>query len=343
MMRVANHQFEPAIARWLLLAMAIGSGAADRQRRGRLPDVQGRPRPERSARPVDRGRLLLQHPVHDVDAVRDPRHVRQPGVSFDSPRSGSSSSDLPDNYAEASRRFLTILPSLRARYLALSSRFFVIRPRVPAFVERNPKCTGIAKKPRRKHNGKQAQHDEPLAVGEHIAKEHGEVHHDDQRRGDAVVEIDRAQQVAGIAIESPPAAWHASCIANQPRKIGDWPQAGQRSRSARHHKTGIGCERFASVDEVSRCCECCVHQSNRIARRRRVATRAGLPSIGLNVTVPCMYTVARFLQVLGLTIPLLAIVAQLNERITLGQMLGFLVASMTVFIIGHTLQRYSGQ
>jgi hypothetical protein len=62
----------------------------------------------------------------------------------------------------------------------------------------------------------------------------------------------------------------------------------------------------------------------------------------VNATVPCMYTVARFLQVLGLTIPLLAIVAQLNERITLGQMLGFLVASMTVFVIGHTLQRYFG-
>jgi hypothetical protein len=55
-----------------------------------------------------------------------------------------------------------------------------------------------------------------------------------------------------------------------------------------------------------------------------------------------MYSLARFLQVLGLIIPLLAIVAQLNERITLGQMLGFLVASMMVFLIGHTLQRYFG-
>ena len=82
---------------------------------------------------------------------------------------------------------------------------------------------------------------------------------------------------------------------------------------------------------------------NRIATASPVATLAGLPPKDLNVTVPCMYTAARFLQVLGLTIPLLAIVAQLNERITLGQMLGFLVASMTVFIIGHTLQRYSGQ
>jgi hypothetical protein len=55
-----------------------------------------------------------------------------------------------------------------------------------------------------------------------------------------------------------------------------------------------------------------------------------------------MYTIARFLQVVGLTIPPLAIIAQLNERISLSQMLGFLVASITVFGIGYVLQRYFG-
>jgi hypothetical protein len=80
-----------------------------------------------------------------------------------------------------------------------------------------------------------------------------------------------------------------------------------------------------------------------VSRGRTVRHAAVLRSQALNATVPAMYTLARFLQVLGLTIPLLAIVAQLNERITLGQMLGFLVAAMIVFIIGHTLQRYSGE
>jgi hypothetical protein len=75
----------------------------------------------------------------------------------------------------------------------------------------------------------------------------------------------------------------------------------------------------------------------------RYATLTVLRSKALTDTVRGMYTLARFLQVLGLTIPLLAIVAQLNERISLGQMLGFLVASMIVFIIGHTIQRYSGE
>lgn len=124
--------------------------------------------------------------------------------------------------------------------------------------------------------------------------------------------------------------------------MGAWPQAGQRSRSARHHRIGIACEGFGSGDEVARFDEICfISKSYRT--RWEHATLAGLPSKGLNDTVPAMYTLARFLQVLGLTIPLLAIVAQLNERISLGQMLGFLVAAMIMFIIGHTLQRYSGE
>jgi drug/metabolite transporter (DMT)-like permease len=56
-----------------------------------------------------------------------------------------------------------------------------------------------------------------------------------------------------------------------------------------------------------------------------------------------MYALARFLQIVGLAIPPLAIVAQLNESITLGQMLGFLVVSMGVFLIGHLLQRTTGR
>jgi hypothetical protein len=55
-----------------------------------------------------------------------------------------------------------------------------------------------------------------------------------------------------------------------------------------------------------------------------------------------MYTIARLLQLIGLTIPLLSIIAQLNQQITLGQMLGFLAVSMGVFAIGYLLQRYSG-
>jgi hypothetical protein len=69
---------------------------------------------------------------------------------------------------------------------------------------------------------------------------------------------------------------------------------------------------------------------------------AGLPPLDADVTVRLMYTVSRFLQVVGLTIPLLAIAAQLFERITLGQMLGFLVVSVGVFLIGHQIQRFSG-
>jgi hypothetical protein len=55
-----------------------------------------------------------------------------------------------------------------------------------------------------------------------------------------------------------------------------------------------------------------------------------------------MYTLARLLQLAGLTIPWLAVFAQLLERISLGQMLGFLVVAVGVFMIGHQLQRFSG-
>jgi hypothetical protein len=55
-----------------------------------------------------------------------------------------------------------------------------------------------------------------------------------------------------------------------------------------------------------------------------------------------MFTLGRVLQSAGLSIPLLAIFAQLNDRITLGQMLRFLVAAICIFTIGYLLQRYSG-
>jgi hypothetical protein len=67
-----------------------------------------------------------------------------------------------------------------------------------------------------------------------------------------------------------------------------------------------------------------------------------LPVTSPHDTVLAMHSLARFLQVVGLTIPLLAIIAQLNEQISLGQMLGFLIAAMAVFGIGHILQRFSG-
>jgi hypothetical protein len=56
-----------------------------------------------------------------------------------------------------------------------------------------------------------------------------------------------------------------------------------------------------------------------------------------------MYSVARLLQLAGLGIPPLAIIAQLTESISLWQMLGFLVVSICVFLLGFLLQQYSGK
>lgn len=59
-------------------------------------------------------------------------------------------------------------------------------------------------------------------------------------------------------------------------------------------------------------------------------------------TVLGMIPIARLLQLAGLAIPPLAIVAQLTASITLGQMLQFLVVAVCLFAIGYLLQRYSG-
>lgn len=55
-----------------------------------------------------------------------------------------------------------------------------------------------------------------------------------------------------------------------------------------------------------------------------------------------MHSAARFLQFLGLTIPPLAMFAQLSERISTGQMLQFLVVAVCLFVVGYLLQSYRG-
>ncbi len=55
-----------------------------------------------------------------------------------------------------------------------------------------------------------------------------------------------------------------------------------------------------------------------------------------------MRSLGKMLQIIGLAIPPLAMVAQLGQRISAGQMLQFLVASVVAFGIGYLLQQYGG-
>jgi hypothetical protein len=55
-----------------------------------------------------------------------------------------------------------------------------------------------------------------------------------------------------------------------------------------------------------------------------------------------MHTLARLLQLAGLAIPPLAMGAQLSEAISTGRMLQFLLMAVGLFVLGYTLQRYSG-
>jgi len=55
-----------------------------------------------------------------------------------------------------------------------------------------------------------------------------------------------------------------------------------------------------------------------------------------------MHTLARLLQLLGMAIAPLAMVAQMSNQIKVGDMLKFLLLSVGIFIVGYTLQRFSG-
>lgn len=69
---------------------------------------------------------------------------------------------------------------------------------------------------------------------------------------------------------------------------------------------------------------------------------AQLQTAHLHATVPHMRSFARFLQLVGLTIPPLAMVAQLANRIKANQMLQFLAVSVCIFLVGYLLQQYGG-
>ena len=56
-----------------------------------------------------------------------------------------------------------------------------------------------------------------------------------------------------------------------------------------------------------------------------------------------MHALARLLQLAGLVIPPLSIIAQLAGSITAGQLLQFLVVSICLFAIGYLLQTYTGR
>ncbi len=54
-----------------------------------------------------------------------------------------------------------------------------------------------------------------------------------------------------------------------------------------------------------------------------------------------MHELGRGLQVLGLVLPPLAMVMQLTEAVSLGQMLTMLVVAVCCFIIGRIVEGYS--
>lgn len=56
-----------------------------------------------------------------------------------------------------------------------------------------------------------------------------------------------------------------------------------------------------------------------------------------------MQAIGKLLQLAGLTIPPLSIIAQLTESISLGKMLMFLVAAVAAFYLGRILEGYAAK
>ena len=66
-----------------------------------------------------------------------------------------------------------------------------------------------------------------------------------------------------------------------------------------------------------------------------------LPGCLGSITVGRMEALGKMLQMAGLVIPPLSIIAELQHSISLGQMLTFLVAAASAFWIGSILRGYS--
>jgi hypothetical protein len=78
------------------------------------------------------------------------------------------------------------------------------------------------------------------------------------------------------------------------------------------------------------------------AARRHYDRRPGRRAIHhCNIVEQSMRMIGRWLQVLGLALPPLAIVLQLTDSVTLGQMLAMLAASVCLFLIGRIAEGYS--
>jgi hypothetical protein len=74
----------------------------------------------------------------------------------------------------------------------------------------------------------------------------------------------------------------------------------------------------------------------------RPPTRRLLLPRSIGVTVPSMYALGRLLQLAGLVIPPLAILAQLADSIEAKMMLQFLVVAVGLFVTGYLMQQYAG-
>ena len=107
----------------------------------------------------------------------------------------------------------------------------LIRRWIGKVIPGHPQGAGIAEEPQRKQHAERAERPQQHTLGD-VCEHHerqGRRRDDDGRH--AVVEVDRADEVARLALVVQPADGNSLGMVNQPENNFPWPQRGQRSRS----------------------------------------------------------------------------------------------------------------
>jgi hypothetical protein len=131
-------------------------------------------------------------------------------------------------------------------------------------------------------------------------------------------------------------------MANQPRKILACPHAGHRNRIARHTNRARDCE-WRAAPGWSMVVGGGFSIRLSVPKRPHDGYSRDLSRGYAADNVLAMQGISRMLQLAALVILPLSIMAQLSERISLGQMLQFMVVGICLFSIGYLLQTYSGK
>lgn len=214
----------------------------------------------------------------------------------------------------------------------------------------HPQRPGVAEEPQRKQQAERTERHEQRPLRDFGKHHHRQCRRGDDDRRDAVVEIDRAQEVAGLALELLPADFtrfgHAEPAVKQfapPAARTAQPQGvGQNAPQATAWRWfGHGID---SAEIVRR----------RALQQDTLVRYSGIDvvTIGPQPAAVCDFAtvdlgdiplrgLGRALQLIALGMPIVAIIMQVANQLTVGKMLIAALAAFSMFYIGRILEGYA--